>query len=237
MLRINLISSPRNISTALMYSFAQRTDTRVVDEPFYGYYLHIRPAPHPGREEIIKTMEIDPKKVVKSLLNGNEMPVLFIKNMAHHLIEIEERFFFSVTNLFLIRDPRQLIASFAQIISNPTMTDIGVKKQHELYTWLKQSGQEPVVLDSGELLKNPPDVLRKLCTSLHLPFESDMLSWSPGPRPEDGIWARDWYQSVHSSTGFVRQETSNRPLPANLGPLHEEALPYYTEMFDASIKA
>jgi hypothetical protein len=157
--------------------------------------------------------------------------------MAHHLIGIEERFFSSVTNLFLIRDPRQLIASFAQIISNPTMADIGVKKQHQLFTWLRDSGQEPVVLDSGELLKDPPDVLRKLCTSLHLLFESGMLSWSPGPRPEDGIWAKYWYQSVLSSTGFVRQETSNRPLPVNLESLHKEALPYYTEMFDASIKA
>ena len=237
MLRINLISGPRNISTAMMYSFAQRADTKVIDEPFYGYYLKIRPTPHPGREDIIRVMETDPKKVVETLLNNTEKPVLFIKNMAHHLIEIEERFFSSVMNVFLIRNPGQLIASFAQIIPNPTMTDIAVKKQHELFTWLKNSGKPPVVLDSGELLKDPQRVLRRLCSDLHLSFDRAMLSWKPGPRPEDGVWAIHWYQTVHTSGGFARQPTSNRPLPKNLEPLHSEALPYYTEMFEDSIKA
>ena len=36
-LRLNVWSGPRNVSTALMYSFAQRSDTRVVDEPLYAY--------------------------------------------------------------------------------------------------------------------------------------------------------------------------------------------------------
>ena len=37
--RICLWSGPRNISTALMYSFAQRDDTAVYDEPLYAHYL------------------------------------------------------------------------------------------------------------------------------------------------------------------------------------------------------
>jgi len=235
--RINLISSPRNISTAMMYSFAQRSDTQVVDEPFYGYYLSIRKVDHPGREEIIRTMETNPAKIVDNLLRNGGKPIFFIKNMAHHLINIEERFFREVTNLFLIRNPVQLIASFSQVIKTPTMDDIGVKKQHEMYCWLKQSGEKPIVLDSGELLKNPGRILALLCATLGIAFEPSMLSWNPGPRPEDGIWAKHWYQSVHQSTSFARQSTSARPLQKELEPLRLEALPFYSKLYAASIMA
>ena len=237
MVRINLISSPRNISTALMYSFAQRSDTIVVDEPFYAYYLSIRPVNHPGRDEIVASMETDKSKVVEKLLTIPENRALFIKNMAHHLIDIDQRFFLNVRNVFLIRSPKQLIASFAQVIAQPTMDDIGVRKQHELFRALQVNGQAPLVLDSGELLKDPGGVLAKLCAQVKLPFESAMLSWKPGPRPEDGVWAKHWYANVHRSSGFERQPTSDRPLPDFLVPLYEEAMPLYKNMFDHAIKA
>ena len=38
-MRIAMWSGPRNISTAMMYSFAAREDCDVVDEPFYAAYL------------------------------------------------------------------------------------------------------------------------------------------------------------------------------------------------------
>ncbi|NCW57866.1 MAG: HAD family hydrolase, partial [Gammaproteobacteria bacterium] len=37
--RIAMWSGPRNLSTALMRSFGNRSDTVVVDEPFYAHYL------------------------------------------------------------------------------------------------------------------------------------------------------------------------------------------------------
>jgi hypothetical protein len=235
--RINLISSPRNISTALMYSFAQRADTKVVDEPFYGYYLSIRAVDHPGRDEIIAAMDTNQTTVVDSLLGASSDEVLFIKNMAHHLIDIEERFLLNVTNVFLIRNPRQLIASFAQVIAGPTMNDICVRKQYELFRWLQDKGRDALVLDSGELLKDPGGVLGKLCSQVNLTFEPCMLSWKPGPRPEDGIWAKYWYANVHRSSGFEVQPTSSRPLPDFLLPLCEEAMPMYKTLFDRAIRA
>jgi hypothetical protein len=206
----------------------------VVDEPFYGYYLSIRPVNHPGREEIVRSMETDPSRVVSALLEERAARVLMIKNMAHHLIDIEERFFRSVSNVFLIRNPGQLIASFAKIIAEPTMTDIGVRKQYDLFCWLRDFAI-PAVLDSGDLLRDPRGVLQKLCGTLGIAFDPSMLSWKPGARPEDGIWARYWYDNVHRSTGFQVQETSSRPLPDNLLPLYEEALPLYNEMYRHSI--
>ena len=57
--RICLWSCPRNVSTALMYSFAQRRDTKVFDEPLYAHYLSESKANHPGREEDSRR-EIEP---------------------------------------------------------------------------------------------------------------------------------------------------------------------------------
>jgi len=237
MKRLNLISSPRNISTALMYSFAQRSDTIVVDEPFYAYYLSIRSVDHPGRDEIIRSQPTDPREVSRSLLETTGPPVLFIKNMAHHLIDIDPRFYEGVTNILLIRNPRQLIASFAQVIPEPTMYDIGVRKQFDLFSKISESGPPPIVLDSGELMKDPRAVLTALCDSAGISFQESMLSWKPGPRPEDGVWAKYWYANVHRSTGFRVQQTSHRPLAEHLVPLAEEALPLYQALYDHSIKA
>jgi len=59
-------ASPRNISTAMMYSFAQRKDVVVVDEPFYAYYLkNVNPkTSHPGKTEILNSQSSNFKKVL-----------------------------------------------------------------------------------------------------------------------------------------------------------------------------
>ncbi len=237
MKRIHLISNPRNLSTALMYSFAQRSDTQVVDEPFYGYYLTQRPnVNHPGKEDILTNMKTNSRAILEDVVFGNyNRPVLFIKNMAHHLVDLDYQFTTRLTNLFLIRNPKQLISSIAQKIQTPTMEDIGSYRQYKMYQFLQNLGIPSVVLDSGELLKDPLGVLQKLCVALDLPFEKSMLSWEPKPLPEDGIWARYWYRNVHQSTGFSQQPTSNRPLPAHLEELYKTALLFYNKLHENAI--
>jgi hypothetical protein len=221
-----------------MYSFAQRSDTRVVDEPFYGHYLKVRPdVDHPGKEEIQASMSSDAAEVVEKIIMANDdTPVLFLKDMAHHLIEMNLDFMLPLTNLFLIRNPHQLIASIGQVMRQPTMEDIGSQKQYELFHWLREKGRQPLVLDSGDLLKDQEGIMRKLCEALDIPFDAAMLQWKAGPRPEDGAWAPYWYANVHRSTGFSRQPTSKRPLPQHLITLYEEARPYYEALYEHAIK-
>ncbi len=234
--RINLIACPRNISTALMYSFAQRPDTSVVDEPFYGYYLEKTDANHPGKGEIIAAMETDLEEVTKHLLQNREKPVFFIKNMAHHHINLSPAFIDGCHHFFLIRHPKLLIRSFTKVIPNPTIEDIGVKKQYELFKMFQDKGHQPVVLDSGELLKDLPGMLKEVCKALGIPFFKEMLEWPAGARPEDGVWAKYWYHSVHQSTGFKTQPHKEFTLEDHLLPLLEDALPYYRVLFESSIK-
>ncbi|HMR40742.1 MAG TPA: sulfotransferase family protein [Ignavibacteria bacterium] len=237
MKRICLWSSPRNISTALMYSFAQRNDTKVIDEPLYAHYLSKTNADHPGKEEILADMENDGEKVIeKVILGDHEEDIIFMKQMTHHLIRIDESFLDKVTNVFLIRDPKQLISSLAQVIPVVNMHATGIKRQHELFHKLSGENNKPVVIDSGEILKSPEAALIQLCNALNIPFIKSMLHWQPGPIKEDGIWAKYWYENVHKSSGFEKQHTSSRDLPAELADLYKESLSFYKDLFDHSIK-
>jgi hypothetical protein len=230
--RICLWSGPRNISTALMYSFAQRSDTQVVDEPLYAHYLNETDADqyHPGADEVLNEIENDGKKVVEWMLGPHEKPVVFFKQMTHHLVNLDGSFLEHTVNIILTRDPREMLPSYAKEVEHPTMQDVGYAKHLELRDYLQKIGQNPIVLISEKVLKNPREMLTKLCKSIGIPFEESMLSWRKGARPEDGSWAKYWYHSVHNSTGFKPYQPKTKPFPEYLKPLWEECLPLYKEL-------
>jgi hypothetical protein len=238
-MRIHLISGPRNISTALMYSFAQRADMSVVDEPFYGYFLEVSGRVHPGGEEVLQVMETNPRIVTQeTILASYPTPHVFFKNMAHHLMgEVNLDFTTECSNVFLIRDPKKLIASLALVIDQPEMLDTGLALSSQLFRQMKeQSGKTPVVINSGDLLQNPEKYLAAVCEAIGIPFYKAMLTWPAGPRPEDGIWAKHWYTSVHQSTGFAPQRSEERELKKELLPLYEEALPHFEYLNEYAIR-
>ena len=152
---ICLWSCPRNVSTALMYSFAQRSDTTVFDEPLYAHYLRISGANHPAREKILSTLDNDGNKVVQEVILQKSKKLLFHKLMTHFLIDIDINFLSKVRNIIFIRNPEEIIASYSKVIPSPKMDDIGVKKQYELYHNLIKMKQTPIVLDVRYLLQNP----------------------------------------------------------------------------------
>lgn len=233
---INLIAGPRNISTALMYSFAQRNDTIVMDEPFYAFYLHTTGIHHPGKDEILDSQSTDARHVAHSILENGTMPVVFVKNMAHHLELIDQSFLDKVTNVFLIRNPAQILASYVQVIEDISLRDIGIEYQFNLFHRLRAQGKDPIVLDSGHVLENPSSVLHQVCERIGIPFYDEMVHWPAGSKPYDGVWARYWYTNVHQSTGFAPQPTSDRPLPQHLHPLNEMAQYYYRAIAPFSVR-
>jgi len=226
---INLISGPRNISTALMYSFAQRDDTTVLDEPFYAYYLANASLSinHPSHQEIISFMSTDEKKIIQDIEQLSMQNKVFVKGMAHHFLQHKPKHILNWKNIILIRHPEKLLASFSKVIPNPTLDDIGIKKAAKIYRYLTSNDKVPIVIDSDELMKHPSNYLQKLCAALEIPFFEEMLDWKKGGIPEDGIWAKHWYQIVHQTTGFKTQQKKRVEVPKHLSKVLQEAIPYY----------
>ena len=235
--RICLWSGPRNISTALMYSFAQRHDTQVYDEPLYAHYLSRTDAStyHPGSEDILKSMENDGNKVIKMMMGVHNKPVVFFKHMTHHLIELDRSFMEDVINVILTRDPVDMLPSFNKVIENPSMQDVGYEAHIKLLSDLENMNITPIVLDSKKVLLNPRNVLSRLCERLDIPFDNAMLKWEAGARPEDGVWAKYWYHNIHKSTGFIPYTASAVPFPEKLRPLLEACVPHYKRLMELAI--
>lgn len=234
---INLISCPRTISTALMYSFAQRENMQVLDEPFYAVYLKETGFSHPGKKEILRSMPHREDVVLNNILSTHVPGTdLFIKNMASHFLVLSPDRFETFQTVFLIRDPLRIITSYCKVIEEPTAQDVGIERQAELFRYYHEhSAEAPIVIDSNDILDRPEHHLQSLCHALHLEFDSGMLQWPAGPKHYDGIWAPYWYKHVHSSTRFERQPSSQDPLPQRLRPLYERSLEAYDFLYKHSI--
>lgn len=236
--RICLWSSPRNVSTALMYSFAQRSDTQVFDEPLYPHFLITTKAERPDREVTLRLMENDGEKVVREVILGpSNSPILFFKNIANHIVHLDRAFLSEVQNVFLIRDPKEMILSYSAVIETPNMLDLAVEMQSEVFRSLQELDGRSILIDSKQLLLNPEKVLREMCTLLEVDWKEDMLSWSAGARSEDGPWAKYWYSGVHRSTGFKKYAPKSGELKGDLLELYERCLPHYEYLRGFSLQA
>ena len=232
---ICLWSCPRNISTALMYSFGNREDTEIYDEALYGYYLHKTGLKHPGYNDVINNMEINSEKVINQIILRPKKNINFHKLMTHFLIDLDLNFLKKVNNVIFIRNPKEIINSYNKVIPNPTILDIGVKKQYELYNHLIEANNTPIVLDSSILLKNPEEILKILCNKLDISYSNKMLKWSKGPKKADGIWAKYWYKNVHMSNGFHNYKTKEIKLSPKNERLAKDCEKYYNFLFSKSI--
>jgi Sulfotransferase domain len=239
--RIAMWSGPRNISTAMMRSFGNRPDTVVVDEPLYAAYLRATGLDHPGREEILASQDGDWRSVTAALVGPvpGSRPVFYQKHMTHHLLpETGRGWLGGVTNTFLVRDPAEVVASYARVRGDPTLEDLGFPQQMEIFRACADlTGLAPIVVDAADVLADPRGLLTVLCERLGIGFDDAMLSWPAGPRPTDGVWATHWYASVERSTGFGSASTTRPEVPQRLLGLLERCRPYYDELRGRRITA
>jgi Sulfotransferase domain len=243
--RIAMWSGPRTISTALMRAWENRPDTVVVDEPLYGFYLDRSGVPHPGRDEIMQSMPRDWREVVDQICSAPlpaDKTVYYQKHMTHHLLPAVDRSRLAgLRHAFLIRDPRRLLASYAKVRDTPTLADLGLEQQVEIYRLFGGP-----VIDAADLAARPRQLLEALCAALGIAFDPRMLSWPAGPRPTDGVWARYWYGRVWASTGFTSGRDSGggaagsavppAELPAALEGLAARCQPFYDELAQSRLR-
>lgn len=223
-------SGPRNLSTAMMYSFGAREDFAVVDEPFYAAYLKETGLKHPLRDEILASQPSKPQDVIETLMGS--IPFnrahFYQKHMTQHMVGAVPRAWMkSVSNVFLIRHPCRVLASFDAKYEKPSLLDIGFIQQLELFEMVRATGQTPVVIDSSDIRGNPEAKLRDLCDALNISWDYKMLNWPSGGHPSDGVWASHWYASVHASTGFAGKDGPLPRLSERLQIIADEAISAY----------
>ena len=239
-IRIAMWSGPRNISTAMMRAWGNRQDTFVIDEPFYACYLKATGKNHPGADEVIAIGEIDWRKVVVHLTGPipNGKSIFFQKHMAHHLLpEVDREWLGAVTNCFLIRDPRQVIASYIKKRDDPALEDLGFTQQAEIFDFVRSRAKSiPPILDANDVLENPARMLHLLCDAVGVEFSESMLSWQPGLRATDGVWAKYWYAEVAKTTSFQPYRARDYQVPERLRETYERCRECYEGLYQYRLR-
>ena len=240
MIRIAMWSGPRNISTAMLRSWESRADTFVVDEPYYAYYLSQNDLQHPGREDVLREGELDAAKVSHGLVNDTKgnCSIYYQKHMTHHLLDtIDRDWMGSVTNCFLIRDPKDMIISYSKVHPEINSVLLGVEQQREIFEYVKNiTGGTPPIIDSKDILMNPKEILSKFCDRIDVEFSDEMLSWPKGPRDTDGNWGKYWYKNVMNSTGFNQYVPKTEEVPEKYLSLYEESYKLYQDLHKLRIR-
>ena len=230
-------SGPRNLSTALMRSFENRNDTKVIDEPFYAYYLKKTQLDHPMKSEIINyypTSQMQILKKITSQTQNNE--IFYQKHMTHHIIKNTRLDWLNKGyNCFLIRHPAKVINSYIKKNNLLSIDDIGFKKQYEIFNMIKKDKIKYLVVNADTILQDPLKTLKKLCKILKIRFTKKMLSWPTGKRSSDGIWSTVWYKNVELSNTFSKYKKEKYYVPKKYNDIYEESLKYYNEMNQYSI--
>lgn len=232
--RIAMWSGPRNLSTAMMRAFSSRSDCAVSDEPFYAAYLAATGIVHPMNAEVLSSQKQDPRRVAADMLGPvpGGKTVWYQKHMAHHMIDgFPLDWMDGVTNVFLLRSPERVLASYAQKREDVALRDIGFAEQAMLFDRVAdRTGRAPVVVNSEDVRRDPRGTLSALCAAIDLDFSEAMLSWPKGQHPDDGVWAPHWYGAIFNSTGFAPPDEKAVALPDHLRPIVDAARPFYEKM-------
>ena len=88
------------------------------------------------------------------------------------------------------------------------------------------------MLDSRDVLENPEKLLRLLCEETGIEFSSAMLSWEPGKRDTDGIWAPHWYGEVEKTTSFRSYVPKEEEVPEKFEKVLKECMEIYEELYE-----
>ena len=220
----------------MMRAWGNRADTTVIDEPFYAYYLKRSGKNHPGADDVIANGETDLKRIIAHL-TSKPLPerkrIFFQKQMTHHFLpEIEREWIVDLTNCFLIRDPREVILSYIKKNPEPELEDLGFVQQSEIFEFMRaRTNSIPPIVDARDVLEHPERTLRLLCDAVGVEFDKAMLSWPPGLRDSDGIWAKYWYDDVARSTSFQPYKSREGNVPDRLRETYERCQDCYNRLY------
>jgi hypothetical protein len=226
-----LWSAPRSRSTAFFRMMAERGDFQVVHEPF-SYLAEFGETTVDG-----KVARTEPE-LLAALRDLAGRGPLFFKDTTDERypgVLADKAFLASdAVHTFIIRHPRDTIASYYALNPNVQRYQIGFDAQHELYESVRAAtGRHPVVVDADDLVARPVAVVKAYCAEVGIPFLSEALTWRPGPRAE---WrpSERWHAGASVSKGFT-PPASDYGLDVEahpvLGAYLRHHLPFYEKMY------
>ncbi len=229
-------SGPRNISSALMRSFENRSDCFVSDEPFYSYFLAKTKLKHPLYQEIIQSGFTDYNQIIKYITGPipSSKKIWYQKHMAHHILEGNNmKWVKHMKNCLLIRHPSDVILSYLQKNKLENIEQLGYLQLIQIYKILTEElNIHPIIIDAEDLLSKPEDMLNLLCKNLGIKFDKKMLSWSVGIRKTDGVWSKHWYKNVEASNGFNPFNKTDRKIPVKYRIINDKCMELYNFLYE-----
>ena len=142
-----------------------------------------------------------------------------------------------LSHAFLIRDPARVVASYAAKRVAVRPDHLGVERQVEFFEReADRLGHAPPVVDSADILIDPPVMLERLCDALGIAWDPAMLRWDPGIRETDGIWASHWYDAVAASTGFGEPDTKPIELDDDARRVADHCRPFYERLAEYRLR-
>ena len=96
---------------------------------------------------------------------------------------------------------------------------------------IRQTDSVPPVVDAKDVLQNTERILRLLCDAVGVKFNQATLSWPPGLRDTDGIWAKYWYDDVARSTSFQPYEPKEGVVPDRLREIYGRCYESYERLY------
>jgi hypothetical protein len=227
-------SAPRSRSTAFERMMMQRGDFTVLHEPF----SHVADF---GTADVAGTTVTDERELIRTL-GGLPGRTFFKDTTDFHYPRLlaDAEFLRRTTHTFIIRDPKEVIASHVALNPQVTRDEIGFSRLYEIYeAVLAATGVEPVVVDSDDLLDRPEETVRAYCERVGMPFLPEALRWEQGVPAQ---WQRTerWHRGASESSGFARRGGSDaaRDVLADprLAEFHRYHLPYHAKLWERRLR-
>jgi hypothetical protein len=240
-----LWATPRSTSTAFEWMMRMRGDMACFHEPFGEAWYQGDDARAPRlTADSPRKPGLDFDTVLARLQAAARKRAVFSKDMPQFTDHLwQGDFLDGFEHSFLIRDPAKILASLHRSWSKSnnegfTRNEIGFDEQRALFDLLyEKNGGAPVVIDSDDLLADPPAMVAKYCDAIGVPFIARALSWEPGSRGEVLWYDSDdsiWHESLKNSDGLKAQPRRHidiGELPARLQALYDDFLPHYQNLY------
>nr|AGS49842.1 hypothetical protein [uncultured bacterium esnapd17] len=206
---------------------AERGDFAVVHEPL----SHVKDF---GSAEVLDRHCADADAVLAAILELGAQQPLFVKDTTDfHYPEVlaTEAFLTGVRHTFIIRHPRDAIASHFGLNPDLQRDEIGFAWLREIYDAVAAAtGETPVVLDADEVVADPATAVERYCAAVGIPFLPEALEWEPGTIEQ---WNRTkrWHTDVADSAGIQPGRSSRPKIDVDghpvLGGYYRFHLPHY----------